>query len=210
MYALILNPDGTAHQVADIDSQIGGAMALNYDTLTGDLFIVSDDGYNGLIARATFNSTETPDIVHMSRPGEMANVNNEGFALSDRCVDGTRPAWFFQDGVASGSLTAVQFACDDQTEDPEPESPGDSEEPGDSEDPGDQGTPGDPETPEGPTDPQTPADPIEIEAPTGDGKASSGGPALPHTGAQVASLAVIGAILALGGGCLVMIRRKDS
>lgn len=204
VYALILNSDGTAHQVADIDSRIGGAMALNYDTLTGDLFIVSDDGYSGLIALATFNGTETPDIVHMSRPGEMANVNNEGFALSDRCVDGTRPAWFFQDGVTSGSLTSVQFACDDRTEDPEPESPGDSEAPGD------QGTPGDPETPEDPTDPQTPADPIEIEAPTGDGKASSGGPALPHTGAQVATLAVIGAILALGGGCLVMIRRKDS
>ena len=32
VYAYVLNNDGTAVQIADIDSKIGGAMALDYDT----------------------------------------------------------------------------------------------------------------------------------------------------------------------------------
>lgn len=127
VYAFVLNPDGTAKLVSEIDSLIGGAMALNYDSLTGDLFIVSDDGYNGVIALATLNGTDSPDIVHMARPAGMENLNNEGFALSDQCVDGSRPAWFFEDGVKTGSLKSVQYDCKSAPVDPE--EPG-TEEPG--------------------------------------------------------------------------------
>ena len=221
VYALVLGADGSATIIADIDSFIGGAMALNFDTLTGDLFIVSDDGYNGVIALATFNGTDTPDIVHMNRPGEMPNVNNEGFALSDQCVDGLRPAWFFQDGVAAGALTSVQFAC--TVEPAQPDTPADTETPGDTETPADPDEPGEGEAPGGDTVGEEPTDSADPVAPgtsgrSGDGGApgtvTAGGPAtarpLANTGAQVGSLVALALFLVLGGGLLVSARRTES
>ena len=68
VYAYVLNEDGTAVQIADLDSKLGGAMALDYDTYENVLWVMADNGYGNKSARMTLNGTETPDIVHILPP----------------------------------------------------------------------------------------------------------------------------------------------
>jgi hypothetical protein len=116
VYGFVLGNDGSAQLVADIDSGLGGAMGLNYLADEGTLYVESDDGYAGQVAAITFAGTSDPEITVYARPAGVANVNNEGFAISEECVAGTRAAWFFQDGVAEGALTSIQMDC---TQEPE-------------------------------------------------------------------------------------------
>lgn len=108
IYAYVLNSDETAVQIADIDSRLGGAMALDYDTYTKTLWATADDGYANRMARISFNGTETPEITHvLPATGVDTTSNNEGFAIAtaDYTVNGQRPVYRFRDGVASGALT---------------------------------------------------------------------------------------------------------
>ena len=66
-----INNDGTCEQIADIDSKIGGAMALDYDTYEDVLWIVSDNGYNNRAAKISFNGTTDVDIVHVNAQNHM-------------------------------------------------------------------------------------------------------------------------------------------
>ncbi len=107
VYALILNSDGTAKVIQDIDSKIGGAMALDYDEDEGFLYVASDNGYKNLTAKIKLNGTKDRDIVHLLPPGGLdVNENFEGFALAskDYAVNGKRPVYRFKDGVSSNAL----------------------------------------------------------------------------------------------------------
>ncbi|MEE0967492.1 MAG: lamin tail domain-containing protein [Bacilli bacterium] len=115
VYGFVLNTDGTAVLISDIDSKLGGAMALDYDTYEDVLWVVADDGYGNLAAKVTFNGTESPDILHVLPPVDLdITRNNEGFAIAsaDYTVDGQRPVYRFCDGVTSGALTIGKLACD--------------------------------------------------------------------------------------------------
>ena len=68
VYAYVLNDDGTCVQITDIDSKIGGAMALDYDTYENVLWVVSDNGYNNRAAKIAFNGTADVDVVHVNAP----------------------------------------------------------------------------------------------------------------------------------------------
>lgn len=114
-YAYVLNNDGTCVQIADIDSKIGGAMALDYDTYEDVLWIVSDNGYNNRAAKISFNGTTDVDIVHVNAPsGVDVTANNEGFAIAEYTFtkEGQRPVYRFLDGVISGALSVGNIACD--------------------------------------------------------------------------------------------------
>lgn len=124
VYAYVLGEDGSAEQIADIDPRIGGAMGLDYDEALGVLWVESDDGYDGRLAQVSFVQPAVAqaaavevqpgvEVVHVDRPASMPNVNNEGFATSpaDYCVDGQRPAWWFEDGVTSGALRTAPLEC---------------------------------------------------------------------------------------------------
>ena len=96
-------------------------MGLDYSRNT--LRILSDDGYEGVIAEIFFDGP-TARVVHHERPGGMPNLNNEGYAESD-CQEGAGFAWFFADGEKSAALRAVPISCSNDegepgTVDPEP------------------------------------------------------------------------------------------
>ena len=114
VYAYVLNSDDSVVQIADIDSKLGGAMALDYDTYENVLWIAADNGYENRAAKAVFNGNENPDITIVKAPsGVDTSLNNEGFAIADKTytVNGQRPVYRFQDGVAKGALSVGHLAC---------------------------------------------------------------------------------------------------
>lgn len=119
VYAYVLNEDGSAVQIADLDPKIGGAMGLDYDSVLGVLWVEADDGYNGRLAQLKFNGTSEPQVAHIERPASMPNLNNEGFATSpvEYCVDGQRPAWWFADGETPEALRTAPLDCVVEDED---------------------------------------------------------------------------------------------
>lgn len=126
VYAFALNNDSTATLIADIDSKIGGAMALDYDTYENVLWVASDNGYNNRLAKLTLNGTEAVQTVHMAAPtGLDTTLNYEGFAIADASytVNGQRPVYRFQDGVAEGALSIGSISCDYTISPETPEKP---------------------------------------------------------------------------------------
>lgn len=124
VYALSLNQDGSAEIIADIDPGIGGAMALDYDSYEGILWVGADDGYGNVSAQIRFNGTENPQITLVNPPAGMdVTRNNEGFAIAEPeyTVDGLRPVYHFMDGVNTGVLTISYLNCDYEA--PQPENP---------------------------------------------------------------------------------------
>ncbi|WP_052039034.1 LPXTG cell wall anchor domain-containing protein [Actinomyces sp. S4-C9] len=181
-------------------------MGLDYSRNT--LRILSDDGYEGVIAEIFFDGTDSPRVVHYERPGGMPNLNNEGYAESD-CIDGNRYAWFFADGFTSAALRAVPIA---------PESAGDCptdpEEPGEPVDPEEPGQPGEPEVPGEPGTPFEPGEPTVPSAPGANpdvSETTAGNPGdLAKTGVETAGLAAIAGLLLAAGGVAVWSRRINS
>lgn len=115
VYAYVLNKDETAVQIADIDSRLGGAMSLDYDTYTHTLWVGTDNGYASLLANISLNGTDTPDVIHVKpASGLKTSNNNEGFAIApaEYTVNGQRPVYYFEDGVSVNALTIGSLACD--------------------------------------------------------------------------------------------------
>ncbi|MDR6865910.1 hypothetical protein J2Y69_000495 [Microbacterium resistens] len=111
VYAYALGVDGSIDQVAAIDPGLGGVMALDYDTVIGELWAVCDNGCDGAAARIVFTGGE-PVIRHFARPAGMPNLNNEGFATAPASFStgsataSARPAWWFADGEQPAALRA--------------------------------------------------------------------------------------------------------
>lgn len=121
VYAYVLNEDGSAVQVSEINPKIGGAMALDYDTYEDILWVMADNGYGNLGAQVKLNGTTEPGVVHLLPPaGVDVSANYEGFAIADASytVGGQRPVYRFQDGVTSGALTIGSVACNYTVEQP--------------------------------------------------------------------------------------------
>lgn len=115
VYAYVLNNDGSSVQIADIDSKLGGAMALDYDTYENVLWVAADNGYNNRAAKITLTGKQEVSIVHVLPPADLdVTANNEGFALADASftVNGKRPVYRFLDGVKEGSLSLSWLNCD--------------------------------------------------------------------------------------------------
>lgn len=115
VYAYILNQDGTAIQIADIDAMIGGAMALDYDTYENVLWVVADNGYKNRAAQVVFTGQSDVEITHVLAPtGLDINENYEGFAITDSTygMDGQRTVYRFLDGVSSGALSIGSLGFD--------------------------------------------------------------------------------------------------
>lgn len=115
VYAYVLNEDGSSVQIADIDSKLGGAMALDYDTYENVLWVVADNGYKNLSAKIAFNGKKQPEILHiLPASGVDINANNEGFAIAEAnyTKNGQRPVYRFKDGEKFGSLSIGSLASD--------------------------------------------------------------------------------------------------
>ncbi|MDI9588859.1 MAG: LPXTG cell wall anchor domain-containing protein [Acidobacteriota bacterium] len=198
------------------DSFIGGAMGLDYSRNT--LRILSDDGYEGVIAEIFFDGTDSPRVVHYERPGGMPNLNNEGYAESD-CQEGAGFAWFFADGEKSAALRAVPISCSndegepgtvdpkptdsvDPTEPTEPEiSSGDKDSNGAGEESGDNTD--DSQNVGASKSDATKSDNLGTHAEKQSGK-------LAKTGVNTAGLAAVAGLLLAAGGVAVWSRRINS
>lgn len=115
VYAYVLNEDGSVVQIADIDSKLGGAMALDFDTYENVLWVASDDGYGNKAAKITLTGEAATAIIHVAAPsGVDVTRNNEGFAIAEArfTKDGQRAVYRFADGFKSGSLTIGSLASD--------------------------------------------------------------------------------------------------
>lgn len=120
VYAYVLNEDGSSVQIADIDSKIGGAMALDFDSYENVLWVAADNGFDNRAAKVTLTGKKEVDIVHVyPAAGVDVTANNEGFAIADAAftVDGQRPVYRFNDGVKTGALSIGSLSCDYTAED---------------------------------------------------------------------------------------------
>lgn len=115
VYAYVLNEDGSFVQIADIDSKIGGAMALDYDKFENVLWVVADNGYANRAAKISFNGEKQPEITHiLPASGVDIRFNNEGFAIAEAIFtkDGQRPVYRFKDGDKFGALSIGSIFSD--------------------------------------------------------------------------------------------------
>lgn len=203
VYAYILNENETVVQIADIDSKMGGAMALDYDTYEKKLWVAADDGYGNRMAQITLNGSSNPEIVHVTpASGVNASANNEGFAIAAATytVNGQRPVYHFCDGVTSGALTIGSINCS-YSGDEKPDS-GESTETGKNDD---DSKPGEPTKPSNPD--EEPAVPSENPAaPSADVTVSAEKPAnAPKTGDSSMPGIWIALAIMSAGACFVMI-----
>ncbi len=115
VYAYILNEDESFVQIADIDSRLGGAMALDYDMYEHVLWVVADNGYGNMAANITFTGTQEVNLVHVNPPAGLDTSRNyEGFAIAeaDYTIDGQRAVYRLEDGITDGALAIGSIDCD--------------------------------------------------------------------------------------------------
>jgi hypothetical protein len=109
----------TFTRVASIASGLPKVMALEYEPETTHLWAVCDNLCNGQhntldIAQGGPNDGRFVVTNTYDRPTGMANLNNEGFAITPRaeCVGGLKPVVWAEDGVTdSHSLRAGTLNC---------------------------------------------------------------------------------------------------
>lgn len=169
VYAYILNADSSVVQIADIDSKLGGAMGLDYDTYEKKLWVAADNGFGNMSATIRLNGTTEPVITHVKpAAGLDITANNEGFAIAsaEYTVNGQRPVYHFNDGVKSGALTISFLACD-YTEDTDKIPDEDPTEPVNPTEPANPMEPANPVEPVNPTEPTGPAESVNPTEPAG-------------------------------------------
>ena len=105
VYAYVLNADGSSVQLADFDPYLGGAMALDYDTDSKLLWIITDNNFNNKSAVLCFNGSDTPDIAYVNAPaGVDVTHNHEGFAIGAHSGDAVQ-VYRFCDGEETRALS---------------------------------------------------------------------------------------------------------
>ena len=115
IYGFVLNSDGSVVLICDIYSGFDGIMSLDYDEYEDVFWAVTDDNFDNVSVKLTFNGTDTPDSVKVLAPeGIDVSDNNEGFAIADHTytVDGRRPVYHLTDGPTKGALLVGSVYCD--------------------------------------------------------------------------------------------------
>ena len=108
VYGYILKEDGSSIQVAHIDSQLGMAMALDYDEYENLLWVAADDGCKNRMVQIKLNRMKNPLVTHvMPSRGLNKSANNEGFAIvqAELTQDDYRSVYRVTDGIVYGALT---------------------------------------------------------------------------------------------------------
>jgi hypothetical protein len=122
--AYALPSGGAPIKVATIDSGFPSVMDLEYQPETKLLWAACDDTCLG--RTATFDVAGSGKFAATSvyeRPGEMPNLNNEGFAIAPQaeCVNNLKPAFWLDDTNALGNALRVgTIPCTVPTVDPGP------------------------------------------------------------------------------------------
>ena len=101
VYAYILNKDETSVQIADIDTGLGCAMALDYDVSQDVLWTATDNNKKNLSVQIIFNGANTPSITQVKPASTVSTGENyEGFAIAtdDYATNGEKPVFKLMDG----------------------------------------------------------------------------------------------------------------
>jgi hypothetical protein len=106
IYAYALNHStGGFTRIATIASSFTGVMDLRFDRDTNDLWAVCDDTCQGRSAVLRIDGTGRFIVQSVfERPGQMPNLNNEGFTIAPvtECVNNRRQAFWSDDSETGG------------------------------------------------------------------------------------------------------------
>lgn len=90
VHFITLGADGAVLQMQTYQSPFQGVMALDYDEARKTLRVLCDEVCEGRSLEMTFNGTEwVTDGTLYTRPAEMGNIANEGFATRTETVECT-------------------------------------------------------------------------------------------------------------------------
>jgi hypothetical protein len=105
---------GTSHLVATIPSGFAHLADVTFDPERERLWAVTDDTHDGRTSALRISGGSFVVAEAHDRPTGMANLNNEGFAISpqSRCVDGVKEVVWSDDGDTDGhSLRSGTIPC---------------------------------------------------------------------------------------------------
>ncbi|PPF38651.1 lamin tail domain-containing protein [Pseudoclavibacter sp. AY1H1] len=209
VYAYALFDDGTAARVATLESGLGGVMALDYDESTQTLWGMCDNGCGGTSALFQFGAADGSagySVTHVARPAGLPDTNNEGFAIAanETCLDGTRAAYWLEDGVQTDALKQGALACAPLATPDPTETAGPTETPITTE------TPVTTEAPSTTTTPGTATGSDGASTGGSGAKGQEGGTTLATTGAEDLVIVTLTALAALALGSLALARRRDA
>ncbi len=115
VYAYILNKDETSVQIADIDTGLGCAMALDYDVSQDVLWAATDNNKKNLSVQIIFNGANTPSITQVKPASTVSTGENyEGFAIAtdDYATNGEKPVFKLMDGKETQILLVGSIRVD--------------------------------------------------------------------------------------------------
>lgn len=114
VYALVLEEDGKAEVISEIETGLGGVMSMDFDLENNVLWANADNDYNNIHNIIQFNGSKIPKIVHVTAPKDMnIDLNNEGFMIDPEVSeDGLRPTYWFMDGKNSKAFRKSAIKAD--------------------------------------------------------------------------------------------------
>lgn len=114
VYALVLEEDGKAEVISEIETGLGGVMSMDFDLENNVLWANADNDYNNIHNIIQFNGSKIPKIVHVTAPKDMnIDLNNEGFMIDPEVSeDGLRATYWFMDGKNSKAFRKSAIKAD--------------------------------------------------------------------------------------------------
>ena len=109
VYAFVLNGDGTAVLLQDIDTGLGGIMALDYDEQAGILWACADSAHSNIATLLPMR--DITDMTYLTPAGMDMTTHNEGFAIGEE-IDGLLPVYHIADGLTQGALSVTWLQAD--------------------------------------------------------------------------------------------------
>lgn len=113
VYGYVLQDSGAFTRVAAVSSGMPSVMELQWDPQTAQLWAVCDDNCSGQHRVLRIGASGGFDVTGIfDRPTGMPNLNNEGFALTAQCVNGSKPVYWADDDNDDGhALRAGTVTC---------------------------------------------------------------------------------------------------
>ena len=107
VYAYILNGDGSVVQIAQLDPQLQGVSALEFDCAENALWAAADDRGENMAVKILFGEDRT-EYIRILPPEEVKPWRNtEGFSIADESFtrNDRRPVYRLEDGGTTDTLT---------------------------------------------------------------------------------------------------------
>lgn len=102
MYCYVLDhADEKYTRIARIDTGTF-VMAMHFDEISGYLWAVCDDTCDGRSTIFTIQDGIFRTLSVLARPSSMPNINNEGFTISSRCINGYQDVYWSDDSATNG------------------------------------------------------------------------------------------------------------